>query len=278
MFERYTEKARRAIFFARYEASQYGSPKIEPEHLLLGVLREEGRLAARLFPAPGEMEALRKEIEAQLTIGPRISTSVEMPLSQYSKQTLNLAAQWAKSLGHRHVHGFHLIIGMLRVEKSTAARLLKAHSVDEKKLEAATAERQESSPVDRRVFGGETFRVARRDELERAVTQIVGSWSIRAAPVLARLFTESGQFGDSHGRQWFGAEVEQGIEAQFAALHGEVEQVAVENIQNLSMGSAVVTLRLTARGASSQRLVLVLRDIQMQWQIVSAHISLLEDS
>ena len=278
MFERYTEKARRAIFFARYEASQYGSPKIEPEHLLLGVLREEGRLAARLFPAPGEMEALRKEIEAQLTIGPRISTSVEMPLSQDSKQTLNLAAQSAKSLGHRHVHGFHLIIGMLRVEKSTAARLLKAHSVDEKKLEAATAERQESSPVDRRVFGGETFRVARRDELERAVTQIVGSWSIRAAPVLARLFTENGQFGDSHGRQWSGAEVEKGIEAQFAALHGEVEQVAVENIQNLSMGSAVVTLRLTARGASSQRLVLVLRDVQMKWQIVSAHISLLEDS
>lgn len=44
MFERYTEKARRAIFFSRYESSQYGSPYIETEHLLLGLLREEKSL------------------------------------------------------------------------------------------------------------------------------------------------------------------------------------------------------------------------------------------
>ena len=41
MFERYTEKARRVIFFARYEASQFGAPAIEPEHLLLGLMRED---------------------------------------------------------------------------------------------------------------------------------------------------------------------------------------------------------------------------------------------
>ncbi len=41
MFERYTEKARRTIFFARYEASLFGSPYIETEHLLLGLLRED---------------------------------------------------------------------------------------------------------------------------------------------------------------------------------------------------------------------------------------------
>ena len=45
MFERYTEKARRVIFFARYEASQFGSPYIETEHLLLGLLREDKALA-----------------------------------------------------------------------------------------------------------------------------------------------------------------------------------------------------------------------------------------
>jgi ATP-dependent Clp protease ATP-binding subunit ClpA len=54
MFERYTEKARRVIFFARYEASQFGSPFIETEHILLGVLREDKALAARLFASdPG---------------------------------------------------------------------------------------------------------------------------------------------------------------------------------------------------------------------------------
>ena len=45
MFERYTEKARRVIFFARYEASQFGSPYIETEHLLLGLLREDKALS-----------------------------------------------------------------------------------------------------------------------------------------------------------------------------------------------------------------------------------------
>ena len=52
MFERYTEKARRVIFFARYEASQFGSPDIETEHLLLGVLREGKDLANRFRKKP----------------------------------------------------------------------------------------------------------------------------------------------------------------------------------------------------------------------------------
>jgi hypothetical protein len=49
MFERYTEKARRVVFFARYEASQFGSPYIETEHLLLGLLREDKALTQRFL-------------------------------------------------------------------------------------------------------------------------------------------------------------------------------------------------------------------------------------
>jgi ATP-dependent Clp protease ATP-binding subunit ClpC len=49
MFQRYTEKARRVIFFARYEAGQYGSPYIETEHLLLGFLREDRALVKRFL-------------------------------------------------------------------------------------------------------------------------------------------------------------------------------------------------------------------------------------
>ena len=64
MFERYTEKARRVIFFARYEASQYGSPYIETEHLLLGLMREDKALANRFLRSHGSIESIRKEIEA----------------------------------------------------------------------------------------------------------------------------------------------------------------------------------------------------------------------
>ena len=75
MLERFTEKARRVIFFARYEASQYGSPCIETEHLLLGLVREDKALANRYLRAHGSIESIRKEIESRITIRERISTS-----------------------------------------------------------------------------------------------------------------------------------------------------------------------------------------------------------
>jgi len=58
MFERYTEKARRVIFFARYEASQFGSPYIETEHLLLGLLREDKALANRFLRSHAAVESI----------------------------------------------------------------------------------------------------------------------------------------------------------------------------------------------------------------------------
>ena len=67
MFERYTEKARRVIFFARYEASQFGSTTIETEHLLLGLIREDKNLTNRFLRNHSSIESIRKEIEGRTT-------------------------------------------------------------------------------------------------------------------------------------------------------------------------------------------------------------------
>src|ERR1700743_2900053 len=67
MFERYTEKARRVIFFARYEASQFGSPFIETEHLLLGLLREDKALTNRFLRSHAAVDSIRKQIEGHTT-------------------------------------------------------------------------------------------------------------------------------------------------------------------------------------------------------------------
>jgi ATP-dependent Clp protease ATP-binding subunit ClpC len=75
MFERYTEKARRVIFFARYEASQFGSPYIETEHLLLGLLREDKALTNRFLRSHASVESIRKQIEAKRSFKPRTSTT-----------------------------------------------------------------------------------------------------------------------------------------------------------------------------------------------------------
>ncbi len=125
MFERYTEKARRVIFFARYEASQFGAPAIEPEHLLLGLMREDKTLTARfLARAQASLESIRKEIEGRAPLREKISTSVELPLAPETKRVLAYAHEESDRLQHRHIGTEHLLLGLLREERSMAAEIL----------------------------------------------------------------------------------------------------------------------------------------------------------
>ena len=124
MFERYPEKARRVIFFARYEASQFGSPCIETEHLLLGLLREDKALTNRFLRSSASVESIRKQIEAHTTQREKVSTSVDLPLSHECKRVLAYGAEEAERLNHKHIGTEHLLLGLLREEKSLAADIL----------------------------------------------------------------------------------------------------------------------------------------------------------
>ena len=125
MFERYTEKARRVIFFARYEASQLGSPFIETEHVLLGLLREDKALTNRFLRSHASVEAIRKQIEARPRGGEKVSTSVDLPLSNESKRVLAYAAEEAEKLSNSHIGTEHLLLGLLREENCFAAEILR---------------------------------------------------------------------------------------------------------------------------------------------------------
>jgi hypothetical protein len=120
MFERYTEKARRVIFFARAEASQFGSPYIETEHLLLGLLREDKALANRFLRSQAAVESIRKQIEERTTIRGPVSTSVDLPLSHECMRVLAYGAEEAGLLNHKHIGTEHLLLGLLR-EKCLAS-------------------------------------------------------------------------------------------------------------------------------------------------------------
>jgi ATP-dependent Clp protease ATP-binding subunit ClpC len=124
MFERYTEKARRVIFFGRYEASQFGSPYIETEHLLLGLLREDKALTSRFLKSWAAVESIRKQIESLTTAGEKTSTSVDLPISNECKRVLAYAAEEAERLANRHIGTEHLLLGLLREEKCFAAQIL----------------------------------------------------------------------------------------------------------------------------------------------------------
>jgi ATP-dependent Clp protease ATP-binding subunit ClpC len=125
MFERYTEKARRVIFFARYEASQFGAQAIDAEHILLGLLREDKQLTQKFFRSPhSTVESIRKEIEGRTPLRDKVSASVDLPLSQSAKRVLSYAADESERLQHRHIGTEHLLLGILREEKSPAAEIL----------------------------------------------------------------------------------------------------------------------------------------------------------
>jgi ATP-dependent Clp protease ATP-binding subunit ClpC len=122
MFERFDEPARRALFFARYEASLLGSRAIESEHLLLGLIREPKSIAARILGAL-PLSDLRKELESRRTDS-KVGTDVEIPFSAPTKRALGYAAEEADRLAHRHIGPEHLLLGLLRDEDSVAASML----------------------------------------------------------------------------------------------------------------------------------------------------------
>ena len=125
MFERYTERARRVLFFARYEASQLGSLSIETEHLLLGLIREGKGLTSRIFARSHlSLENIRRDVEGRSVVREKVSTSVEIPFAPDTKNVLRFAAEEADRLHHNYIGTEHLLLGILREERSVAASIL----------------------------------------------------------------------------------------------------------------------------------------------------------
>jgi hypothetical protein len=125
MFERYVEKARRCIYFARYEASVYGSPVIETEHLLLGMLREDKELVALMSLQESDVEVMRRRIESFIPRQEPPPSSVDMPLSSDCKRALSYGAEEADKFDHKTIDPRHLMLGLLRVEGCRAASVLR---------------------------------------------------------------------------------------------------------------------------------------------------------
>jgi len=135
MFERYTEKARRVIFFARYEASNLGGQSIEPEHILLGILRENSELLA---PFSGNhraaADAIRQEIIATNLFSEPLPASADIPISAGAKRVLSAAAAESQRLGHLHIGPEHLLLGVIKEGSSFASRLLGKRGVTEEMI------------------------------------------------------------------------------------------------------------------------------------------------
>jgi len=208
MFERYTERARRVVFFARYEASQYGSPYIETEHLLLGLLREDRALAKKFLNEVNAEEGIRAEIEGGITQRERISTSVEVPLTSESKRVLTLAADEDNRLGHRHIGTEHILLGLLRVEDSLAGTVLHARGARLATIREELAKAARTASMDVRP----KLRQSPIDTLENFLAGL--KW--QKAEELLIFFAENSRFVDVHGKVRNREEIGKEFETVFA--------------------------------------------------------------
>jgi ATP-dependent Clp protease ATP-binding subunit ClpC len=113
MFERFTERARQVVIFAQDEARALKSNHIGTEHLLLGLLREEEGLAARVLDS---LDVTLDEVHDRILTGTFESTTGQIPFTPRAKKALNLAMREAISLGHNYIGTEHILLGLVRNE------------------------------------------------------------------------------------------------------------------------------------------------------------------
>jgi ATP-dependent Clp protease ATP-binding subunit ClpC len=131
MFERFSDSARRVVFFARGQASVLGTEKITPELLLLGMLQENAQELSRLIGAEADScDGLRKQIEENIPRGNPFSTSADIPVSKEFARIFQHAVEETSGNGISTVQPGHLLIGILREEGCRAAELIRANGAD----------------------------------------------------------------------------------------------------------------------------------------------------
>jgi uncharacterized protein (TIGR03435 family) len=152
MFNRFTSRALRVLFYARSEVSQIGSIAVEPEHILLGVLDEGKGLGSRILARTGgTLDDFRSDIVRRLTSRETIAESDDIPFSASCERVLQYAAEEADRLLHNYIGTEHLLLGLLREERSVAAEVLAAkglriEAVREAIVELLSSGEQPESP------------------------------------------------------------------------------------------------------------------------------------
>ncbi len=246
MFERFTEKARRVVFFARYEASQYGSPYIETEHFLLGLMREERSLMTRVLGPGVDPALIRTEVEKHITKGNRIASNAEVPLSDESKKILNFAVEHAEQLGQLYVGGEHFLLAILDIGGSLAAKVLAEKGVKPVAVRDLVATLETA----------ETTRIRAKEEVTRHLHRFLAMFLSKDSQNLHRLFSGNPQIVDDEGKAWIGSEEVKQACQRLKAMYGtSLVTSSVDRIDALTRSAYVAILlweNLDAEGEERQ--------------------------
>jgi len=266
MFEKFTERGRKVIIFAREEAEKRQNDYLGTEHLLLGILRDEDSLPMVILKKMGlSVDELRMEIERNLPTGSNILTFGDIPFTPRAKKVLELAVEEARLLGHSYIGSEHLLIGLIREESGIAGKILRslganllgvrqlAINLSIRKTQAGAKEKKTHTPaLDE--FGRDMTKFAKEGKLDPVIgreTEIE-----RVLQILARRVKNNPVIiGES------------GV-GKTAIVEGLAQKIVAEDIPENLHGKKIVSLDLGAliagtkyRGQFEERLKLVMKEI-----------------
>jgi len=181
MWQRFTERARRVVFFAQEEAGRLGENYVSTEHLLLGLVRENDSVAARILDRMGvSLGRIRSEIERQVTRGDG-RLGQDMQLTPRAKRVIDLAYDEARNLNNNYIGTEHLLLGLIREGEGLAGRVLQKLGVDLERTRrevmslqdgettaiASTRTRSRTPTLDE--FGRDYTELARQEKLDPCI-------------------------------------------------------------------------------------------------------------
>ncbi len=272
MFDRFTERGRKVIIFAREEAEKRNNDYLGTEHLLLALLREEDGLPVLILKKMGlSIEEIRMEVERTLPVGTNILTFGEIPFTPRAKKVLELAIEEARLLGHNYIGSEHLLLGILREEEGIAGKILRslgANLLGARQLAINLSVRPSTVTRDKRQhtpvldeFGRDLTQMAREgrldpvigreEEIER-ILQILGR-RIKNNPVLIG---------------------EPGV-GKTAIVEGLAQRIVAGDVPENLIGKRIVSLDLGAliagtkyRGQFEERVKLVMKEIMQADNVI----------
>src|SRR6058998_2526559 len=278
MFERFTERARQVVVLAQEEARTLKHNYIGTEHILLGLLREEEGLAARVLESLDiTVERVRAQVVRIVGSGEEV-TSGQIPFTPRAKKVLELALREALSLGHNYIGTEHILLGLVRENEGVAARILLDFDADAEKIRNEII-RMLSGPGRRQQGGGQgTGEKAKSskllDQFGRNLTRQAAEG--KSDPVVGRQ-TEIERVMQILSRRQKNNPVligEPGV-GKTAVVEGLASRIASSQVPEILKGKQIYTLDLAAlvagskyRGEFEERLKKVMKEITQRGDII----------
>src|SRR4030066_1174159 len=272
MFEKFTERGRKVIIYAKEEAEKRQNDYLGTEHLLLAILREEDGIPVAVLRKMGiDIDQIRVEVERNLPSGGNTLTFGDIPFTPRAKKVLEYAVEEARLLGHNYIGSEHLLLGLIREEEGIGGKILPslgANLLGARQLTINFSIRSHTNTKEKRSttpaldeFGRDLTLMAREgkldpvinrdDEIERLV-QILGR-RIKNNPVIIG---------------------EPGV-GKTAIVEGLAQKIVSSDIPESLLGKRIVSLDLGAliagtkyRGQFEERLKIVMKEITQSDNVI----------